>query len=82
MSDSVDGVEGWGEYRKLVLAELERMNRCNLTLTEGLADAASKTAINSAALERLSSNLSRLTWLVIGAVVSGLAGMIFKWVGH
>lgn len=82
-------MDGWGEYRKLVLAQLERLDKCVIenerkldALRQTMTELTARAEANAVALARLSGALSRLFWLVLGAIASGAGAMLFKWLGR
>jgi hypothetical protein len=82
-------MDGWGEYRKLVLAQLERLDKCVIenerkldALRLTISELSAKAEANTAALARLSGALARLFWLVVGAIASGAGAALFKWLGR
>lgn len=75
-SVSGEGMEGWGEYRKLILAELERLNRVISALDSKL-EAFRNDDISSLKVEVAMLKVKAGLWGALAGLVPAIGAILY-----
>jgi|ETNvirenome_6_85_1030632.scaffolds.fasta_scaffold03906_9 hypothetical protein len=78
MNNSNQRSNGWGEYEKLVLNELERLNKWSESFAKHVDEELTKTKVEIATLKVKAAMWGALAAAVAGPIVAIIANILIK----